>query len=167
MTLLKKTALAMALLCGAVGTASAAGIERVYGDNAMSPIAAAVSVPPGYTTFYISGALPKPVTPATGGQPADFGDTAAQTRSVLDNLKAVMDKMGLTFGDVVAAHVFLDPKADFMAMNKVWSEEFGTAAQPNKPARAAMRVNALVLPGAYLEIEFIAAKKVKMKGKAK
>ena len=71
-----------------------------------------------------------------------------------------MDKLGVGYGDVVAAHVFLDPKADFMAMNKVWSTEFGTAAQPNKPARAAMRVEALVLPGALLEIEFIAAKKV-------
>ncbi len=145
--------------------ASAAEIERVYGENAMSPIAAGVSVPPGYTTFYISGALPKAVTPAANGQPADFGDMAAQTRSVLDGLKATMDKMGVGFGDVVAAHVFLDPKADFPAMNKVWGEEFGTAAQPNKPARAAFRTNALVLTGAMLEIEFIAAKKVTAKKK--
>jgi len=164
MTNFKKTALAVALLCGAAGGASAAGIERVYGDNPMSPIASAVSVPPGYTTYYISGALPNPVTPPAAGQPADFGDITQQTRSVLDNLKAVMSKMGLTFGDVVAAHVFLDPKADFMAMNKVWATEFGTTAQPNKPARAAMRVNALVLPGALLEIELVAAKKP---GKAK
>ena len=155
--------LAALLLCGGVASASAADIERVYGDNAMSPIAAGVSVPPGYTLFFISGALPKPVTPAANGQPADFGDMAAQTRSVLDGLKASMDKMGVGFGDVVAAHVFLDPKADFPAMNKVWAEEFGTAAQPNKPARAAFRTNALVLPGAMLEIEFIAAKKVSMK----
>ena len=50
-------------------------------------------------------------------------------------------------------------------MNKVWAEEFGTAAQPNKPARAAFRTSALVLPGAMLEIEFVAAKKVSMKKK--
>ena len=158
-------ALLSAGLAGAAFPSSAQGIERVYGENPMSPIAAGVSVPPGYTTFYISGALPKVVTPAANGQPADFGDTAAQTRSVLDNLKAVMDKMGVGFGDVVAAHVFLDPKADFMAMNKVWGEEFGTAAQPNKPARAAFRTNALVLPGALLEIEFIAARKISAKRK--
>jgi enamine deaminase RidA (YjgF/YER057c/UK114 family) len=158
-------ALASALLCG---TAGAAGIDRVYGENPMSPLAAGVTVPPGYTTYYVSGALPTAITPAANGQPADFGDMTAQTRSVLDNLKATMDKMGITFGDVVAAHVFLDPKADFPAMNKVWATEFGTAAQPNKPARAAFRTNALVLPGALLEIEFIAAKKVvpmKMKKK--
>jgi len=68
---------------------------------------------------------------------------------------------GIGFGDVVAAHVFLDPKADFMAMNKVWATEFGTAAQPNKPARATVYVHALVAPGALLEIEFTAVKKKK------
>ncbi len=160
----QKTALSVSfaavLLCGAVTAASAQGIQRIYGENAASPIAAAVSVPPGYTTFYISGALPKPVTPAANGQPANFGDTATQTRSVLDGLKAVMEKQGIGFGDVVAAHVFLSETADFPAMNKVWATEFGTAAQPNKPARAAFRTYALVLPGADLEIEFIAAKKV-------
>ena len=36
--------------------------------------------------------------------------------------------------------------------------EFGTAAQPNKPARAAFFVHGLAAPGAQLEIEFIAAK---------
>ena len=152
--------LAGSLLIGAVGAVQAAEIERVYGPNAMSPIAAGVSVPPGYTTFYISGALPSSVTPAAPGTPANYGDITQQTRSVLDNLKATMDKMGVGFGDVVAAHVFLDPTADFMAMNKVWGTEFGTTAQPNKPARAAFRTNALVLPGALLEIEFIAAKKI-------
>ena len=151
--------------CSAVTGAWAAGIERVYGENPISPIAAGVSVPPGYTTYYISGALPKAITPAANGQPADFGDMATQTRSVLDGLKATMDKMGVGFGDVVAAHVFLDPKADFVAMNKVWGEEFGTASQPNKPARAAFRTSALVLPGAMLEIEFVATKKVSTRKK--
>ena len=42
--------LAAGLLCGTMAAASAADIERVYGPNAMSPIAAGVSVPPGYTT---------------------------------------------------------------------------------------------------------------------
>ena len=145
-----------ALLCG---TASAQDITRVYGPNAASPIASATAVPPGYTTYYLSGALPTPVKPAAAGAPADYGDTATQTRSVLDGLKKVMDQMGIGYGDVIAAHVFLDPKADFMAMNKVWATEFGTAAQPNKPARATVFVNALVAPGALLEIEFTAAKK--------
>lgn len=152
-------ALAAAGLCVLSSGASAAELKRFYMDNPAVAIAEGVVVPPGYTTYYISGALPKPIKPAAAGKPADYGDITQQTRSVLDNLKATMAKMGVGFGDVVAAHVFLDPKADFMAMNKVWATEFGTKTQPNKPARAAMHVNALVAPGALLEIEFIAVKK--------
>ena len=44
-------AVAGAVLLTSGFKASAAEIERVYGENAMSPIAAGVSVPPGYTTF--------------------------------------------------------------------------------------------------------------------
>ena len=151
-----------------IGTAAQAQpIERIYGANAASPIAAAVTVPPGYTTYYISGALPAAITLAADGKPAVYGDMTQQTRSVLDSLKATMAKLGVGFGDVVAAHVFLDPGADFAAMNAVWATEFGTPTQPNKPARAAFRANALVAPGALLEIEFIAAKKVTAKAAVK
>ena len=91
---------AAAFLGGAMASANAAGIERIYGENAMSPIAAGVSVPAGYTTYYISGALPKAITPAADGKPADYGDMATQTRSVLDGLKATMTKMGVGFGEI-------------------------------------------------------------------
>jgi enamine deaminase RidA (YjgF/YER057c/UK114 family) len=100
-----------------------------------------------------------PVTPAANGQPANWGDSTQQTQSVLNTLKASMAKAGLSFGDVVKATAFMGPDLDFQAMNKVWQTEFGTAAQPNKPARAAFHVQALAAPGAQLEIEFIAAKK--------
>lgn len=146
-----------ALLCATA--ASAQDITRLYGSNPSPAIAQGTVVPPGYTTYYLSGALPSPIKPAANGQPAEYGDTAAQTRSVLNNLKSVMDKMGIGYGDVVAAHVFLDQKADPAAMNKVWSTEFGTAAQPNKPARATVFVHGLVVPGTLVEIEFTAAKK--------
>lgn len=146
-----------ALLCATA--ASAQDIGRIYGPNAMPPIAQGTVVPPGYTTYYLSGALPSPIKPAANGQPAEYGDIATQTRSVLNNLKAVMDKMGIGYGDVVSAHVFLAPNTDFQAMNKVWGTEFGTAAQPNKPARATVFVHGLVVPGTLIEIEFTAAKK--------
>ena len=161
MTNLRKLVLvtSLAALCGLAASAQAAEIERSYAPGSTAPIAAGVSVPPGYTTYYISGALPSPVKPAANGQPADYGDMETQTRSVLNNLKTAMARMGVGFGDVVQAHVYLDPAGDTATMNRVWSTEFGTAAQPNKPARATVKVNALVAPGTMLEIEFIAAKK--------
>jgi len=48
---------------------------------------------------------------------------------------------------------------DFAGLNKAWLKEFGTPAQPNKPSRAAVQVSALAMPGALVEIEFVAAKK--------
>jgi enamine deaminase RidA (YjgF/YER057c/UK114 family) len=144
-----------------VGTASAAQAQEinrmVANPNAL--FSSVVAVPPGYTLYFVSGALPTPVAPPANGQPANWGDSTQQTQSVLNNLKASMGKAGLTFGDVVKATAFMGPDLDFMAMNKVWQTEFGTTAQPNKPARAAFHVQALAAPGAQLEIEFIAAKK--------
>ena len=157
MRLLTKIALTTAFAIGLAGAAQAQEYQHIQAGA--GPIASAVVGPPGFTTYYISGALPTPTTPAADGKPAVYGDTTAQTRSVLDNLKAQLTKLGLTFGDVAMAHVFMTPEVDFAAMNKVWLTEFGTAAQPNKPARAAFKVVAMAAPGALLEIEFIAVKK--------
>ncbi len=159
----------LCLLAGAssapvVAHAADAGIVRT--DIAPQvPIAAAVTVPPGYTTYYISGALADAANPdAPAGSAERWGNTETQTLSILSKAKKTLAGLGLTFGDVVQAHVYLaaDPKTgklDFAGLNKAWSTEFGTAAQPNKPARAAVQVAALVAPGALVEIEFVAAKK--------
>ena len=122
-------------------------------ENAKAPFASSVKVPAGYDTYYISGSAGK------------GADTAEQTAATLDSLKAQLGKLGLTFGDVVQAHVFLvgDPnkggKMDFAGMNSSWFKAFGTADQPNKPARAAFQVAALAGPSNLVEIEFIAVKK--------
>ncbi|MBX7197872.1 MAG: hypothetical protein K1X51_00680 [Rhodospirillaceae bacterium] len=149
--------------------AQAQDVERLTGAAA-APIATAVTVPPGYTTYYISGATAAAAnTNAPAGSYERFGDITTQTRSVLDNLKGTLTKLGLTFGDVVQAHVFMTPdpskngEIDFAAMNKVWSTEFGTPTQPNKPARATVKVAGLASPGLLVEIEFTAVKKIAAK----
>jgi enamine deaminase RidA (YjgF/YER057c/UK114 family) len=154
--------------CASMMSMGAPDISRLDIPNAQVKIAAAVAVPPGYTTYYISGAIAAVANPnAPAGSTERYGDTETQTTSVLAQLKANMAKLGLTFADVVAAHAFVagDPalggKMDFVGMNKAWSKEFGTPEQPNKPARAAFQVVALAAPGALVEIEFIAAKKAK------
>ena len=52
-----------------------------------------------------------------------------------------------------------DNKLNFPALMAGYSQFFGTQEQPNKPARSAVQVAALVAPGALLEIEVIAAKR--------
>jgi enamine deaminase RidA (YjgF/YER057c/UK114 family) len=137
-------------------------------ENPESPFASSVIVPPGYTTYYISGSGPTVADPnAPKGSVESLGNTATQTASTLVVLKDRLTKLGLTFGDVVQARVFLaaDPtnggKMDFAGMNGAWLKVFGTADQPNKPARATFQAANLVVPGALVEIEFVAAKKVK------
>ena len=143
-----------ALGLGLVATgALAADVMHNGQENPKAPFASSVYVPAGYDTYYISGSAGK------------GADTAAQTAATLDSLKAQLAKLGLTMGDVVQAHVFLvgdankGGKMDFAGMNSSWFKEFGTAEQPNKPARAAFQVAALAGADNLVEIEFIAVKK--------
>jgi enamine deaminase RidA (YjgF/YER057c/UK114 family) len=128
-----------------------------------SPIASAVWAG---DTLYVSGQLASPVTPEDKekGTPAVYGDTKAQTMSVLTKIQNILKAQGLTMGDVVMMHVLLagDPansgKMDFPGLQAAYTQFFGTKEQPNKPARAAMQVAALAAPWALVEIEVIAVK---------
>ena len=160
--------LGMALtLCAFAAPAGAQSVSRLPAANPASPIVSAVTVPPGYTTYYLSGTPAGPKDPnAPEGSPGRWGDTTQQTDDSLTKLDAILKQLGLSFGDVVKATVFIvaDPtnggKINFPAMNAEWSKRFGTAAQPNKPARSTVQVT-LATPGALVEIEMIAVKKVK------
>jgi enamine deaminase RidA (YjgF/YER057c/UK114 family) len=159
----KYALIAMGLaLCAFTAPASAQMVERLPSANPASPIVSAVTVPPGYTTYYISGT---PAGPMASGQ---WGDTTEQTADSLGKLEATLKQLGLTFGDVVKATVFIVPdptngnKINFPAMNAEWSKHFGTADQPNKPARSTVQVG-LATPGALIEIEMVAVKKVTAK----
>ena len=152
-------------LCAFAVPASAQSITRLPSANANSPIVSAVTVPAGATTYYISGIPGGPRDPnAPEGSPNRWGDTTQQADDVLNKLEGVLKQLGLTFGDVVKATVFLvaDPanggKINFPAMNAEWSKRFGTATQPNKPARSTVQVG-LATPGPLIEIELVAAKK--------
>ena len=137
-------------------------------DGNKFPISSAVEVPAGTVLVFQSGATASPKDPsATPGTPEYWGDTKTQTISALENIKKSLATEGLDFGDVVKMLAFVagDPanggKMDFAGLNKAWLKEFGTPAEPNKPARAAVQVAALAAPGALVEIEFIAARKAK------
>ena len=77
-------------------------------------------------------------------------------------VEAALKDQGLGLGDVVMMRVFLvappGQRMDFAGMMKAYREFFGTAAQPNKPARSTMQVGGLVDPGWLVEIEVTAAK---------
>ena len=139
------------------------GIKRV-GEGPF-PISGSVEIPANSRLVYVSGTVPDAVnTAAAQGSVERFGDTEAQTRSVLTKIQAQLKQHGLGMGDVVMMRVFLvappgQQRMDFAGMMRGYSAFFGTAAQPNKPARSTMAVAGLVDPGWLVEIEVTAARK--------
>lgn len=147
-------------LCAALAAHAQVQVKHIQTDNA----AIAEGVWAG-DTLYLSGQLASPITPAdaTKGTPADYGDTKTQAASVFAKIQKALKAQGLDMKDVVKMTVFLaaDPhtgKLDFAGMQSEYVKFFGTADQPNKPARSAFQVAALAAPGALVEIEVIAAK---------
>ncbi len=101
------------------------------------PATAQRIVPTGQTTYYFSGTTADPLNPSN---PNDRGSTVQQADNILNKLQAMLQKSGLTFGDVVQAHVFLvtDPAKgdmDFAGLNSEWSQAL-RHAYPAQPAVA-------------------------------
>lgn len=151
-------ALAMAVNAGLAGPGSA---QVVRLGAPAAAIASAVATPAGYRTLYVSGQTPAPLKP---GAPAEFGDTKTQTLSVLGKIRDILVSQGMDMSDVVMMRVYLvgDPakggQMDFAGMMEAYKTFFGTAEQPNKPARVTVQVAALVAPGMLSEIEVQAVK---------
>jgi 2-iminobutanoate/2-iminopropanoate deaminase len=97
--------------------------------------------------IYTAGQIP--IDPKTGNFVE--GGITAQTRQVLENLKAVLEAGGSSLDRVVKATVFLKNMADFAAMNDVYAQYLGGA----KPARSTVAVAELPR-GALIEIDLVA-----------
>ncbi len=64
------------------------------------------------------------------------GDIVVQTTQVLANLKAVIEAAGAGLNKVVKTTVFLKNLDDFVEMNRIYGETFGT----HTPARSTVQV---------------------------
>ena len=123
--------------------------------------------------FMMIAGAPAPVAPfshaveadgwvfLTGQMPTDPADDAAplpagieaQTRRAMDNLVLVLNGVGLTLADVVAARAFLTHfERDYAAMNEVYRSYFQA---DRLPARTCVGVTGLAR-NALVEIDFIA-----------
>ena len=97
--------------------------------------------------LFCSGQIP--LDPATGEMIE--GDAAAQAERVLENVKAILDDLGLTFANIVKSTLFLTDLNDFAAVNEVYASRF----EGDFPARSTIQVAALP-KGANVEIEIVA-----------
>jgi enamine deaminase RidA (YjgF/YER057c/UK114 family) len=162
-TLMRRLLLAAVLPALAFAAPASAQVKHV--GDATAAIAKAVVVPAGHDIVYVSGITPKPTNAdAPKGAPPVFGDTKTQTISILTQISDILKAEGLTLGDCVMMRVYLvgDPalggKMDFAGMMEGYKQFFGTADQPNKPARVTMQVASLVAPQLLAEIEVQAAR---------
>ena len=99
--------------------------------------------------LYVSGQLPRNI-PGTRMLDSTIQE---QTRTALENVKAVVEAAGSTMANVVKCTVFLTDVKEFQGMNSVYS----TYWPKEPPARSTIVVAALVRADAKLEIECIAA----------
>ena len=75
-----------------------------------------------------------------------------QTRYVLNNLKTTLQAAGSSLDRVVKAQVFLTDLNHFFAFDEVWKEFF-----PSPPPRTTVGTSGLLVNGALVEIDVIAA----------
>jgi 2-iminobutanoate/2-iminopropanoate deaminase len=80
------------------------------------------------------------------------GDMRAQTRQVLENIKAVLDKAGATFDQIVKVTVFITDMSRFQEIHEVRAQYF----KKDYPASTMVQVSGLVSPEMMIEIEAVA-----------
>ncbi|PAU74550.1 RidA family protein [Halomonas salipaludis] len=151
-----KYAIATTLLATAMATgAQADAIERHPIPDSDFPILQAVTLSDVNLT-YLSGTVP------LADDDGEFGDTEAQTISVLERIEGNLERLDLDMSDVVKMTVFLVPteetgRIDFSGFMDGYTTFFGTEDQPNLPTRSVVGVADLANPEWLVEIEVVAA----------
>jgi 2-iminobutanoate/2-iminopropanoate deaminase len=97
---------------------------------AIGPYSQGTLTPQGFV--FTAGQIP--LDPATGQLVG--GDIRAQTRQVMENLKAILESGGSDLTSVVKTTVYLKDMADFGGMNDVFAEYF----RVSPPARSTVEV---------------------------
>jgi reactive intermediate/imine deaminase len=99
---------------------------------------------------FVTGQMP--TDPAAPDAPLPDG-IEAQTRRVVDNLKLVLDGIGLGLEHVTMVRIYLTQfERDYAALNALWPEFFEAG---KLPARTTVGITALAV-GALVEIDLVA-----------
>ncbi|CAH0248739.1 RidA family protein [Roseomonas sp. CECT 9278] len=141
------TLAALALMLPLAATAQDRVVATRNAPEAIGPYSQAIRVG---NTLYLAGQIA--LDPRTNQMIADRS-IEAETRQVLDNLRAVVEAAGFTMADIVSTTVFMADLNEFARMNAVYATYFPTSP----PARAT--VQAARLPrDVKVEIAAIAAR---------
>ena len=137
-------------------TKTAPAPERIVTEAAPAPVGAFPHARRVGDLLYLSGIGPRqpgtnaipggPVRDAAG-RPREY-DVAAQTRAVIDNVRAVLEAAGSGLDQVLDVTVFLiDMQRDFDTFNRIYAETFGAIGA----TRTTVEVRALPTP---IAVEF-------------
>lgn len=118
-------------------------------DSAPAPIGPYSQAVQSGNMLFVSGQIP--IDPKTGNLVQD--DIKAETRQVMENLRAILHEAGMDFSNVIKSSIFLMDMGQFAQVNEV----YGTYFTSNPPARETVQVAGL--PRAVnVEISVIAGK---------
>ena len=109
----------------------------------LAPYSPGVRVDAARRVVHVSGMLALDA----GGAVVGAGDVRAQTRCVLDAIRAVVEAAGGSLADVAMNQIYLKDLADYAAFNEVYREYFPV----NPPARYCIRAD-LVKPAFLVEV---------------
>ena len=116
------------------------------GPKAVGPYSTAVVAG---ETVYLSGMIP--LDPETNK--IVEGGIEKQAKRVFENIRIVLEEMGMSMANVVKTSVFMTDLKEFATVNAIYMVWFG----PDYPARSCVQVAALPL-GAQVEVEVTAVK---------
>lgn len=119
-------------------------ISSVDAPKAIGPYSQAIKAG---NLLFLSGQIP--LDPASGN--VVEGDITVQTERVFQNIRAVLEAAGATFGNVVRTTVYLADMNEFAAMNAV----YGAHVVDPPPARSTVQV-ARLPKDVRVEIDVIA-----------
>jgi 2-iminobutanoate/2-iminopropanoate deaminase len=119
-------------------------IKTEQAPNPVGPYSQAIEVG---NTLFCSGQIA--IVPET--DQVLTGDIEAQTRQVMKNIQAVIEKAGYTWNHIVKTTIFLTDMADFAKVNAIYGEYF----KELPPARSTIQVAALP-KGVNVEVEVLA-----------
>ncbi|MBL7799341.1 MAG: RidA family protein [Chitinophagales bacterium] len=109
--------------------------EVVYSTEAPKPIGPYSQAVWAGDTLFVSGQIA--LDPASGE--LIQGNIETETKAVLNNVKAILDKAGIGFSNIVKTSIFLKNMDDFAAVNAVYASCFTS----DFPARETVQVSKL------------------------
>ena len=98
----------------------------IHTDKAPAPIGPYSQAVQFGNMLYTSGQIA--INPATGD--LEIEDIKAETRLVMENLRAVLQAAGMNFEHVIKASIFVSDMHNFAAINKVYATFFNEATAP-------------------------------------